>query len=341
MLNVVLMRLRLVLLAVLLGAGLAPSSAWAISLMDPLNIAQAVDQNVVKLGDGVPFGDLPRLKLDVYAPQNPSGDAPVVMFIYGGAWSRGERGEYEFAGRALAARGFVAVVPDYRVVPAARYPDFLYDNAKAVKWIEDNIARYGGDANRLFLAGHSAGAYNAVMLGLDSSFLRDMGATVKIRGVAGLAGPYDFYPFEFGEVTQAFGDAPNPQGTQPINLVTADAPPMFLATGTSDPIVRPRNTGVLAAKLKQAGIWVTEKYYDGIGHMEAVTSMGAMLRWRAPVLDDMVFFFSSFGAFPSGQPRVAVVPEPAAGVEEPVAGVTESMQDIAKQMDALLSPLSQ
>src|SRR5262249_39591638 len=151
-----------------------------------------------------------------------------------------------------------------------------------------NIVRFGGDPGRLFLAGHSAGAYNAVMLALDHSFLRDAGVTMPIRGVAALSGPYDFYPFEYDEVRNSFGSAPNPEGTPPVNLVSPDSPPMFLAAGTHDPIVRIQNTQTLAQKLRAAGDWVTEKYYDGFGHMEPVLAIGAMWRWRAPVLDDMV-----------------------------------------------------
>src|SRR5690606_19172651 len=127
----------------------------------------------------------------------------------------------------------------------------------AMKWIETNIAGYGGDTSRFFLAGHSAGAYNAVMLGLDSSFRREFGVTMPILAVAGISGPYNFYPFEYGQVSETFGDAPNPEGTQPVNLITAGAPPTFLASGTSDPIVRVQNSTALAEALRSKGIWVT------------------------------------------------------------------------------------
>ena len=154
------------------------------------------------------------------------------------AWKAGDKFEYEFVGRALASQGFVTVIPDYRLYPEVKYPEFLEDGARALKWVEDNIAGYHGDPNRVFLAGHSAGAYNAVMLALDKSFTREFGVTIPINGVAAISGPYDFYPFEYGEVRNAFGEAPNPEGTQPVNLVTPDSPPMLLVSGTSDPIVR-------------------------------------------------------------------------------------------------------
>lgn len=314
---------------------LVTSPALAINIMDPFNMEQAMDAGSVKLGNGVAYADGPRKKLDIYAPQNPDGASPVVFFIYGGGWNQGARGDYQFVGRALASRGFVTVIADYRLVPEVRYPEFLEDNAQAMRWVQDNITRYGGDPNRVFLSGHSAGAYGAVMLALDSSFFREYGVTLPIRGVAALSGPYDFYPFEYNEVREAFGSAPNPEGTQPINLVTPDVPPMYLASGTTDPIVRVQNTENLAQRLKGQGVWVTEKYYEGFGHMEPVMAIGAMWRWRMPVLDDMVEFFQRFGAFPKGAPRVA----PDTNQMANSASDSVPMGDIARQLDALFQPI--
>jgi len=327
---------RFRLLAVLAALVLmVPAPASALSVMDPFNLPAAMDGGTVKLGDGIAYANGPRHKLDIYGPEQRGGPAPVVFFIYGGGWSRGERSDYQFVGRALAARGFITVIADYRLVPEVRFPDFLYDSAGALRWVEDNIALYGGDPSRLFLAGHSAGAYNAVMLALDSSYRKQFGVTMPIRAVAALSGPYDFYPFEYGEVQEAFGYAPNPEGTQPINLITSDAPPMYLATGTTDPIVRVQNTNHFADKLRSQGIWVTTQYYEGFGHMEPVIAMGALWRWRMPVLEDMVSFFQRFGAFPSGVPYAAVAPEPAEQLPEAIA----PMDQIISDLNALFQPI--
>jgi acetyl esterase/lipase len=322
---------RLIALLVFVVLAVIPASANPVTIFSPFNLPGTIDTNVVKAGDNIAYGDGPRFRLDVYTPDPPAVSAPVVMFIYGGGWKAGDKFEYEFVGRALASQGFVAVIADYRIFPEVRYPAFLEDNARAIKWIEDNIASYGGDPKRLFLAGHSAGAYNAVMLGLDHSFLSEYGVTVPIRAIAALSGPYDFYPFEYDEVRNAFGDAPNPEGTQPVNLVTSDAPPMLLMSGTTDPIVRVQNTQHLAAKLKTQNVWVTQKYYEGMGHLEPVIAMGAMWRWRAPVLKDMVDFFQTFGAFPSGVPRPVFTPEPPVG--------TPDMKAIVAKLDGMFSPI--
>ncbi|UYO01406.1 MAG: alpha/beta hydrolase [Devosia sp.] len=303
--------------------------------MDPFNLPAAMDAGTAKVGDGIAYADGQRHKLDIYAPEQRGAAAPVVFFIYGGGWNRGERADYQFVGRAFASRGFIAVIADYRLVPEVHYPEFLEDCANAMRWVQDNIAAYGGDPNRLFLSGHSAGAYNAVMLALDPSFRQEYGVTMPILAVGALSGPYDFYPFEYDEVRNAFGNAVSPEGTQPINLITADAPPMYLASGTTDPIVRVQNTERFAERLRAQGVWVTTQYYDGFGHMEPVIAMGAMWRWRMPVLDDMVAFFGRFGAFPSGVPYVATAPDAPEMLPDSVA----PMDQIISQIDSMFQKI--
>lgn len=323
---------RLPAACLILALILAPLPAQAQDLWGMFNVPQAMDANAKVLGKAIAFADGERMKLDVYGPENPVGPSPVIMFIYGGAWDHGDRGGYEFAGRAFAANGFVTVVPDYRLFPEVRYPDFLEDNAAAVKWIEDNIASYGGDTKRFYLVGHSAGAYNAVMLGIDKSFLRDYGVTMPIQAIAAISGPYDFYPFEYDQVRNTFGQTDNPEGTQPVNLVTGGLPPMFLASGTSDPIVRMQNTKTFAKKLLVAGDWVTEKYYDGFGHLEPVFALGQMWRWRMPVLADTVAFLAQFGAFPSGAPQPSYTPAAPEGMGD--------IESTIARLDKLLAPIA-
>src|SRR3569833_3100498 len=285
------MLLRLLTLAVVVFGSAAPAAAQ--NIMDPFNVGPAKDDAAV-LGQGIAYADGDRFKLDIYGPKDAKGPAPVVMFIYGGSWKQGQRQDYQFVGRALAANGFVVVIPDYRLYPEVSYPSFLEDLANAAKWTQDNIGTYGGDTSRFFLAGHSAGAYNAVMLGLEKSFFNEYGVPMPIKGIAAISGPFDFYPFEYDEVRNVFGKTDNLLGTQPVNLVTRDEPPMFVASGNQDPIVRMANTDHLAHKLQDSGNWVTGKYYQNIGHMEAVFAIGAMWRWRAPVLADMISFFTQF-----------------------------------------------
>jgi acetyl esterase/lipase len=273
-----------------LAGGIA-SLAAACSPVGALNTVAGRDSGSESVADGVAFGKHPRQKLDIYAPVNLPRPAPVVMFIYGGSWNNGSRRDYSFVGRALAARGYVTVVVDYRLVPEILFPVFVEDNALALRWISDNIASYGGDPRRIAVVGHSAGAYNAVMLGLDRRFLRDAGAnSSSVRAVAGLSGPYDFLPFTSAAAEAAFSRWPRLPETQPINMVRADAPPMFLASGDADTLVSVRNTRTLAARLRSAGATVEEKIYPGVDHAGTLTPFSRIFRERTPVLDDLARF---------------------------------------------------
>ena len=151
---------------------------------------------------------------------------PVVVFFYGGGWVAGERADYGFVGRAFAAQGFVAIIPDYRLVPQVRFPSFVEDGAQAVKWARDHAAEYGGDPAKITLAGHSAGSYIAAMLALDRHYLSQAGVDPSVvRAAALLSGPYDFYPFTEQRGRDALGHWPRPRETQPISFVRRDAPP--------------------------------------------------------------------------------------------------------------------
>jgi acetyl esterase/lipase len=231
----------------------------------------------------VSFGPDARQRLDVYAPKN-ARDAPVVVFFYGGSWNSGSRADYAFAGRAMAARGYVAVVPDYRLVPQVRYPAFVEDGAAAVAWTVANAARFGGDPARLATMGHSAGGYIAVLLALDVRWLAAAGVPGAVKAAVGLAGPYDFAPFApGGAAAAAFGQAVDVRTTQPITFARADAPPLLLLQGSDDTTVVPRNATALATALGRPD---AVKLYPGIGHIGIILAVSKPFRGKAPVLDD-------------------------------------------------------
>lgn len=237
------------------------------------------------------YGEDPRQRLDVFVPAVPEERAPVLVFFYGGSWNSGSKDDYAFVAQAFAAQGFVTVLPDYRLYPQSRFPDFLEDGAAAIAWVRDNIAAHGGDPSRILLAGHSAGAYNAAMLGLDSSYLRRAGVDPRvIRAVAGLSGPYDFLPFDQKTSIDVFGQAPDPKATQPVTFASAHSPPAFLATGDTDTVVRPRNTASLAERLRSARVPVQERVYEGLDHADTLLALSITFRSKAPVLAEMSAF---------------------------------------------------
>ena len=264
----------------------------------PLTLLNAVTPagNYKKSAD-ITYGDDPRQRLDVYTPVKIASPAAVVVFFYGGSWNRGNRADYAFVGSALAARGIVTVVADYRLYPQVRYPDFVADSAAAVAWTYRQIGRFGGDAQHLFVMGHSSGAYNAAMVALDKRWLAKSGLSPSlIRGWIGLAGPYDFLPIENPDVKPVFHFPDSPPESQPIMYASAGSPPALLMAASEDTLVNPqRNTGGMAAKLKGAGVAVTELYFPKPSHATLIASLVWPFRHLAPVLDEVDQFVKSDG----------------------------------------------
>jgi acetyl esterase/lipase len=276
-------------LGALLGACIALAGCSPFVFLN----AAAPDDGVSRQA-GIAYGPLPRQKLDVYVPGDRAPrPVPAVVFFYGGGWEKGNREEYRFVGAALASRGVMTLVADYRVYPQVVFPEFVQDAALAVKWAQDHVAQSGGDPKRLFLMGHSAGAHIAAMLALNGQYLLEAGADPgAIAGLIGLAGPYDFLPLKSATLKKIFGD-PAPRATQPIDFVSGQAPPTLLINGSADTTVNPGNSTRLAAALKAAGRPVEHRVYPDIGHARIVAGFSAPLSNGVPVTDDVLHFIDS------------------------------------------------
>ncbi len=248
----------------------------------------------------IAYGEGASRVLDVYAPADRKPGRPVVVFFYGGNWDSGKRADYAFVGAALARRGYVTAIPDYRLYPEVRYPAFLEDSAAAVRWARDHAAQYGGDPNRIVLMGHSAGAYNAAMLAVDRRWLAtvDMDPRQDVKAVVGLAGPYDFLPLKAQRFKDIFGPEDQRPITQPINHVDGQAPPMWLATDLGDKAVDPGNTSRLAARIRKAGGTVEEHYYARLSHALMVGVIGSPLHFLSSVFRDATAFIDARAARP-------------------------------------------
>jgi acetyl esterase/lipase len=155
----------------------------------------------------------------------------------------------------------------------------------------DHIADHGGDPARIIVAGHSAGAYIAVTLALDPRW----GAADMIKAGIGLAGPYDFLPFDSPVTERTFGHVADLPATQPVNHARADAPPLLLITGDADTTVRPRHSQALAARMREAGGEADLILYPGIDHTGPLKSLARPFRRHAPVLRDIAAFLDRLG----------------------------------------------
>lgn len=242
--------------------------------------------------EDVAYGADPRQKLDVYQPVKVAAGAPLVVFFYGGNWSSGARADYRFVGEALAANGVIAVVADYRLSPQVRWQQILADCAAAVKWSFDNAFPLGGDPRKVFLMGHSAGAYNAAMLALDPRWLGAQGLSPqRLAGWIGLAGPYDFLPIGEPRTQVAFNWPDTPRDSQPIVHVSAGAPRALLIAASRDGTVNPqRSTVGLGERLKAAGATVDVKLFDKVNHVTVLGAVARPLNWMAPVLAEVLGF---------------------------------------------------
>ncbi|WP_119418806.1 alpha/beta hydrolase [Desertibaculum subflavum] len=237
---------------------------------------------------GIAYGEGPRRRLDIYRPEAATGPRPVVLFVYGGSWSSGERAQYRFVGQALAARGYVAVLPDYRLDPDGRFPGFVEDVAAAVAWTHRHVTAHGGDPARLYLMGHSAGAYNIAMVAADPRYLAAHGLDRSVvAGAIGLAGPYDFLPLDSATTRRVFGHAEDLAATQPIRLVDAATPPMLLLHGAEDDTVYARHSLRLAERLQALGVKAEAKLYPETGHIGIVLALSPLARDDPPVLSDL------------------------------------------------------
>ena len=283
------------LLPAALSLGALAAAVLLVAACSPTTVLNALaPRDTASVTTDVPYASGDRRKLDVWRPATaaPAAGWPVVVFFYGGTWNQGDRAEYRFVGEALASRGILTLIADYRLYPEVTYPDFMVDSAKALAWGLDRARSLGGDPKRVFVFGHSAGGYNAAMLALDERWLKAEGhAPSELAGWVGLAGPYNFLPSRNPDVQPVFHHPDYPKAAQPVEHTAGSSPPAFLGAARNDKLVDPqRSTVGLARKLEAAGTPVTLHLYDHVSHTTLIGAFAAPLRFLSPVLDDVSAF---------------------------------------------------
>lgn len=299
-----------VIVVALLGYG---ALAYALQ-QNPHAVLDTVDRVVgpstsTELVHEASTGPHKQQRLLVYRDKKQAGALPVLVFFHGGSWVHGDPQHYGFAARSFAKEGFVVVLGGYRLGEAGRYPAMLEDTAAVVGWVHANIADYGGDPDRIFLGGHSAGAYNVAQVALDQKWLDAQKVpSGAVRGVIGLAGPYDFFPYDSASTEAAFGSVGAGAESQPVNHARADAPPLLLVHGEADTLVKPRNTRALAKAVEAAGGRVETLFLPDGDHNAPLLALANPWR-RDPLVHDRVLAFMRAGAGVAAKVSVPVQPQ--------------------------------
>lgn len=280
---------RLVLAAGVLALG--GCAAVFFAAVDKLEYARNVTER-----DNIVFDAQRGLALDAYAPGG-AQDRPVVVFFYGGSWSEGKRHWYRYVGDALANRGVVVFIPDYRKYPDVRFPAFMRDAARALAWVRENAAEFGGDPRHIYVMGHSAGGQIAALLACDKRYLADVGMKPRdLAGMIGVAGAYAFLPFVDDEAEIFGDDAQGRYDSQPINFVDGDEPPMLLLQGTDDDDVPPSNAQAMAERAQAMDGTATLKLYPDVGHNAILLALARGREARVPTLRDILAFIGKTDA---------------------------------------------
>lgn len=278
-----------------------PASLAVLALLHFCSLAPVLNalapRDDVRVTRDIAFADGSRSRLDVYAPRPAVTPAPVMVFFYGGGWASGSKAAYRYVGAALAERGVLVVIPDYRLYPQIRFPAFMADAAAAVGWTQANATRFGGDPHRLFLMGHSAGGQIAALLALDPRYLAtERLAPRDLCGVIGLAAPYDFQSLHGGDLSGIFGPEAGWAVAEPIAHLPARTPPMLLLAGSLDRTVDPATVLRFAQRLRDAGNAVEQAVYPHVGHVSLVTAFSRMLGFVAPARAAVLRFVAAQGA---------------------------------------------
>jgi acetyl esterase/lipase len=269
--------------------------AYNYAALEIFNFLVPKDSGTTLVASNIKYGPSERQRFDLYRPEGSVDKLPVLIFVHGGGWDSGSGEPYEFVARAFASKGYLTATMSYRLVPQNLFPDFVEDVALAIRQVRADADQYGGDPERIFLVGHSAGGYCILQSVLDPAYFAKAGISIdNIKGVATLAAPADFFPYDAKKSIAAFSHHPVPMETQPVTFARGDAPPILLLHGTADTTVRPFNSQSLSKKLREQGGTVQHTEYEDVGHVAIMLSLAKPMRNRLPVFSDILTFFDRY-----------------------------------------------
>ena len=243
----------------------------------------------------VPFSDRSDVTLDVYG-QPDGGSYPVLVFVHGGGWNSYDKELFTPVAMELLPQEMVVVIPDYTLYPDATWEQMAGEVADAAAWVLENIAGFGGDPERVYLSGHSAGAHLSGLVSYDPRWLAETGhSTQEIRGWIGLSGVYDTarhaahresLGLESPIMTAVMEGPENFAAASPETYAPlATGPPAWLIHGDADDTVPVAESENMSAALREAGVEAELIIYPGAGHSDFL--FGALNDEEAQVVLDI------------------------------------------------------
>ena len=214
------------------------------------------------------YGPLERHRVDIYEPNIVDEETKVVFFVHGGGWESGSKDLHRFIGRSWAGRDLVLVLPNYRLVPQTTYPGQLEDLVRCLAWFKEHYPQF---SESFYLAGHSAGAHMASLIGWSDRWLREAHLSRKsLEGLILMAGVYQFYPYDQADprIRKFVNDREKWEEAQPINHVGPSSPPVFMAHGENDSEVSTKQSTQLGHKLSELGVRNEVLLQENTGHLE-------------------------------------------------------------------------
>jgi acetyl esterase/lipase len=236
-------------------------------------------------------------RLDVYSPAEGEGH-PVLVFVHGGSWKSYDKNLFAPVATRFLPEDMVVIIPDYTLHPDAGYEQMAHEVAAALSWTLDNVDQYGGDPQRVVVAGHSAGAHLAGLAIMDPRFLDAYGhSSDEICGYAGLSGVYNVqtefdYWLAKGMTSQVMldvmGGEQNFETASPVHYVRASLPPILIIHGDDDQTVPIEIATDFYAALQAAGADSALTLYPGAGHSDYL--FAALTDESAPAVTDLLTF---------------------------------------------------
>ena len=256
-------------------SGLPPPSPGAGEYLERALAWSAEVRQQVECHIDVPYGPDERHKLDLYLPGAPAtgaGPLPVLLFFHGGYWVIGHKDTLGFMALGITPAPAILVTAGYRLAPGAKYPQQVNDCRNALRWVYENVADYGGDPDRIFVGGHSAGGHLAALIALQPDQLAHFNLPFDVvKGCLPVSGVFDVTDAP-PERQEAFLASPDDAVVaSPLHNTKGNNLPFFLEIGEDDfPNLRAQHAA-MAGKLRQETGIVEEM--ERLGHNHFAISL--------------------------------------------------------------------